>query len=380
MSNDENDYLKIKLQKEAIEAKEKEAYYKEVCNTLDTDERLLNYFKDFDEQSVKEFKEFYAHQKVSWRFAQYNQTEFKAKLDERFHDYCVSSLKNIQYIKLFHAMASWMNEEVVFDGIQICWDWHQWHAKPLSCPHLPPIEKHEVQCYIDFLNQVGDDFAIDDNYIHLSPDNFFETDEAKGADRWIGQDEELMYGSWFKYYDKCYGTEYYKLKPGLRVNKENKYIYRTHEEEAKQNPIDPNAVHAPYLHFYTEKENFIRLFEDSEFKHLYRAHAAQTEQNNFAEEIDMEIIHLCDAEEIIPIESNDDWRQGVKIACEKYHRETAILLMWDVYEEYLVFKPIKDGLKDWERDSDTYDELREQVANRILTGRRLMGEPEDFNF
>ena len=49
MSNDENDYLKIKLQNDAIEAKEKEAYFKEVTNTLNTDERLLNYFKDFDE-------------------------------------------------------------------------------------------------------------------------------------------------------------------------------------------------------------------------------------------------------------------------------------------------------------------------------------------
>ncbi len=54
--------------------------------------------------------------------------------------------------------------------------------------------------------------------------------------------------------------------------------------------------------------------------------------------------------------------------------------MWDVYEEYLIFKPIKDGFEDWERDSDTYDGMRDQMANRILKGRRLHGEPEDFNF
>lgn len=381
MSNDENDYLKARLQKNAIDAVNKDAYFKEVYHVLNTDERLQNYFKDFDEQSVKEFKEYYAHRKVSWRFAEYNLTEFKAKLDGRFHEYCVDSLKNIQLKKLFHAIASWVSEEVTFEGIEIRWDWYQWIAKPFSCPYLPPIEKHEVECYIDFLNEVGYDFSISDSYIHLSPDNFLETEEVKGADRWDGDvDEEISYGSWFKYYDKCYDTEYYKLKPGTRINKENKYELHAYEEQRMKYPIDPNIVHAPYLDFYDEKENFVRLFEDSEFKHLYRAHEAQTAQNRFAEEIDMEIIHLSDAAEIIPIESNDDWREGVRIACEKYHRDTAILLMWDVYEEYLIFKPMKDGFKDWERDSDTYDGMRDQMANRILKGRRLHGEPEDFNF
>ena len=119
MSNEENDYLKVKLQKDALEAKEKEVYFKEVYHTLDTDKRLLKYFENFDEQSVKEFKEYYAHHKVSWRFATYNQTEFKERLDERFHKYCVEALINIQYKKLFNTIASWMNEEVVFDDIRM---------------------------------------------------------------------------------------------------------------------------------------------------------------------------------------------------------------------------------------------------------------------
>ena len=379
MNNDENDYLKVKLHKEATIAKEKEAYFKEVTNTLDTDERLLDYFKDFDEQSVKEFKEYYAHRKVHWRFAEYNLTEFKARLDERFHKYCVDGLINIQLKKLFNTMASWMSEEVVFDGIEICWDWRQWLTKPLSCPFLPPIEKHEVQCYIDFLNEVGYDFSVADNYINLSPEDFFETDEEKGADRWIGDDAEYTYGSWFKYYDKCYDTEYFKLKPGTRVKKENVYELCAYKAAGMLKPIDPNFVQAPYLSIYEEKENFIRLFEDSDFKHLYRANAAQKEQYSFAEEIDMDLIYLSKAAETVPIESNDDWRKGVKIACEKYHRETAMLLMWDVYEEYLIFKPISGGFKEWEGE-DTSQAHREQVANRILTGRRLMGEPENFNF
>ncbi len=381
MSNDENDYLKIKLQNDAIEAKEKDAYFKEVTNTLNTDERLLNYFKDFDEKSVQEFKEFYAHRKVSWRFNKYSQTEFKASLDERFHGYCVTALKNIQYKKLFHAMSSWMSEEETFDGIVISWDWYEWIAKPLSCPFLPPIEKHEVQCYIDFLNQVGYDFSVEDTYLNLSPDDFFETDQEKGEDRWKGDDEDddYKYCSWFQFYDKCYDTEHFKLKRGTRSKKENRYVLRAYEEQSKQNPIDPNIVHAPYINIYEEKENFIRIFEDSEFKHLYRAHAAQMEQFSFTEEIDMEIIHLSEADEIIPIESNDDWRKGVKIACEKYHRETTNLLIWDVYEEYLIFKTIKDGFKEWESEN-TAEAHRQEAANRILTGRRLMGEPEDFNF
>ncbi len=380
MSNDENDYLKVKLQNDAIEAKEKDAYFKEVTNTLNTDERLLNYFKDFDEKSVQEFKEFYAHRKVSWRFNKYSQTEFKASLDERFHGSCVTALKNIQYKKLFHDMSSWMSEEVVFDGIQICWDWRQWSNKPLSCPHIPPIEKHEVQCYIDFLSQVGYDFSVEDDYINMSPNNFLEEDDKKGADRWKDDDDDDRYGSWFQYYDKCYGTEYYKLKPGTRVKKENRYLDCAYEEQIKENRIEPNIVQTPNLYLYKERENFIHLFEDSEFKHLFRAHAAQMEQFSFSEEIDMELIHLSEAEEIIPIESNEDWRKGVKNACEKYHRETAILLIWDVYEEYLIFKTIKDGFKDWESDSTTYEELKENFANKILTGRRLMGEPENFNF
>ena len=379
---DENIHSNNFLNIQADLARQKDIYSKQVLHTLNTDERFINYFKDYDETSVQNFKDYYINQRTHWHFNAEGLKEYKDKQNERFYEYAISALKHIQFKKLFHVMASWMNKECNFDDIEVSVDWDKWCKKPFSCPYISPIQLHEVQCYKDFLNQLEDDFSFTNQmYINVSPFNFVE--HTSGRARWEGEDkfdQENYYGRWFTFFDQRYGTAFYKLKPGTRVTNEYKYIWHYHQTQRDNAPkVTPPAI-LPTISIYSDKDEFVNLFEDKDFKELYKAHKRWNDELNFASEVDMQIIYLSEAKEIIPIEYHDDWREGIKIACEHYHRNKTIQILEDVFDEYQILRDMEGGFDEWEEDKYPSFTTREEHISNILNGRRLMGEPEDLNF
>ena len=376
---DENNHSKAYLNKQAEIARQKDNYSKQVLHTLNTDERFINYFKDYEETSVQNFKDYYINQRTHWHFNADELKKYKDKQNERFYKYAIDALKHIQFKKLFHVMASWMNKECNFDGIELSIDWNKWCKMPFSCPYIPPIQLHEVECYKDFLNQLEDDFSFTHQmYINVSPFDFVEDDSGKK--NWEGKDDpEGYYGRWFTFFDQRYGTAFYKLKPGTRVTNEYKYIWHHHKTQREIAPIT-YPPELPAIYMYRDKDEFVNLFEDRDFKELYKAHKRWNDEVNFASEVDMEIIYLSEAKEIVPVEYHDDWREGLKIACEQYNRNKTIQILEDVFDEYQILRDMEGGFEEWEADKHPSYTTREEHISNILSGRRLMGEPEDLNF
>jgi hypothetical protein len=379
--DENNNHSKDFLNSQANVAKQKDIYSKEVLNTLNTEERFVNYFNQFEDSSVKLFKNLYVQYRTNWHFNPYNKIDFKNRINQRFYKLAITALKNIQLKKLFNVMSSWMNKECNFPDIEVSIDWEKWCKKPLSCPHIEPIQLHEIECYKDFINQLEDTFFFAHMYINLSPMSFVEDKELKGS-RWEGEyGQEEYYGRWFTFFDQRYGTSYFKLKPGTRVTNEYKYIWhyqKTIQENAPQ--ITPPEI-LPTISIYSNKDEFVNLFEDKEFKQLYKAYSRWKDELRFAEDIDMDIIYLCEAKEIIPIEDNDDWREGISIASDKYCRNKTIQILEDVFDEYLILRTIDEGFDEWEESHNmaTFTTHDEHIK-KIFNGRKLMGEPEDLNF
>ena len=213
--------------------------------------------------------------------------------------------------------------------------------------------------------------------------DFYES-ESSNDSRWEGEnidDTENYYGRWFTFYDQYYGTAEFKLKPGTRINNEYKYIRHYHQTLRDNEPVITPPVFLPHLSIYKDKDEFVNLFEDKEFKLLYKAHKRQMGGYEFAENIDMDIIYLSEAKEVIPVEDHDDWREGLKIACEQYHRTKTIQILEDVFDEYRILCDMEGGFEEWEGTPELpmFSDHDEYIS-KIFKGRKLMGEPEDLNF
>ncbi len=381
MALDENDYLKNQLKKDIVEAKEKEAYYLQVLHELNTEERYAHFLKPFPRERVEEFKKDYARQRVYWHFNKNSHSAFRDRLDNRYFEYCQIALKRIQDRKLFNAISLWASKQLDVAGIEVSYDWGYWTRNPINCPHISPISKEDIEVYIQFLQQADFDFSVTDNHYSVDLFSFEDTEQEFGALRWEGElADDSFFGPWFRFYDHYYNTRFYKDLPGTRMNEEQRYIWIYRDWKNAQAPKSVTQEAKPKIFYHSEKEKLFELFEDKETKELYRSYKEMHEGFWFADSIEMDAIYLTEAKELIPIEYHDDWREGVKIACEKYHREMTIYLIWGVYQEYKNKLAANDSFEDWGVKPSYYFKIREEAVFEMIEGRKLVGEPANLDF
>ena len=101
------------------------------------------------------------------------------------------------------------------------------------------------------------------------------------------------------------------------------------------------------------------------------------------EEIDDTIYKMYNYYENFQMIGGHQWRDAILISEQKYRLKTIHSLIDEVYEEYKLLNKLgisrskskKEMLKDWE-----VDDLVTIRRKQILEGRKILGEPEDFNF
>src|SRR5664279_2170094 len=94
-----NNYYTTQVTKQ----KWKEEFYIKTVNQLKTEERFVNYFKQFDPTSVESYITSYATRKTQWFEAATDLRNWeKRKSKERMKD-CFSAFIDIQQRKLFNA-------------------------------------------------------------------------------------------------------------------------------------------------------------------------------------------------------------------------------------------------------------------------------------
>jgi hypothetical protein len=290
-------------------------------------------------------------------------------------------LKNIQERKLFNAISLWASKQKDYEGIEVSFDWGYWSNNPINCPHISQITKEEIELYIQFILQLDFEVTITRDFFSVDIFSFEESENVFGALRWDGEKaEEYHYGPWFRFYDDYHHTHFYKDLPATRINEEQKYISIYRDWKNAQNPKPPMPASKPFISYFNEKDKFFELFEDNETKQLYKSYKKMMETYSFSGDIDMQVIYLTEAKELVPIEYNNDWREAVRIACEKYHRDMTIYLIWGVYAEYKNKLATNDSFEDWGVKPSYYTKVRDEAVFEMIEGRKLCGEPANLDF
>lgn len=367
----------------SIEREEKiERIKQETEQDLRTNPKYKAFFSKYRKDSVESFISSYALEKAH----ALTHGEFYVKKEEdialKYKNLASECLWEIQYKKLFDLQCRWRAEQEEIKEVESTLDFDYWFAAIKKCPFLPPITEDEVDLYISYL-------ISDDVYDHWLYQNWNNYDEIRESYNNYDPDNCDPIPPWYEFYDTRMGTGAMLILPDTRGEKEQFYedIWREkvfekklEETAAKQAQQD----NRPYLSRWGEdQETFIRKFEDPYVYRCCLALQQQLEKNDNKLQVDVALITLDEADEIVPIEGDPDWREAIIRAAKKYNCRQIVNALPAAYTEYNMRLSAGIAFEESEKELEEQKEALSWVndfKSQILTGRKLNGEPEDFNF
>ncbi|MEI8203566.1 MAG: hypothetical protein WCH34_11170 [Bacteroidota bacterium] len=132
-------------------------------------------------------------------------------------------------------------------------------------------------------------------------------------------------------------------------------------------------------------ESFIKENESKEFQQFWEAKKRWYNKNEKNEWPLVYIEYLEDIpEQYFAIEPAKDWRIAVQATWERYKRNKVIELLPYAHEQYLEHKGEKWNYEGREEHFSAFKDdekgIQNTIRKHILEGRKLKGEPLDFNF
>lgn len=391
--------------------------YQDCITELKTAERFVNYFKSYNDQSVKNFIEFYAGQKANWYSGVDLLYRHQLSKKNKWRWKALGMLKEIFIKKLFDLKCRWVAGEMDLEGIEVSPDFEKWACDPASCTAVEPITGEEFSCYMSFVeaqdDQDGRQYDDEDRGTCDSALNFYHDYRSL----FVGSHERLI-PEWFHYYDRRFGTAPLLGLPVKRTDLEADYndtwcteIYaktltpeqlktwshssRKQRKELRENPEKNKAHIEEQNRIYQERKKetnyshmsiydremmkeLVALTEPPEVSKLYKASELWKKRRQGGEEIECTLIYMEEAKEYIPIEGDDDYREAIKKAFADYARRMKMETLPMLFEQYC--ECIQRGKPfDWSTGGDkklSGNDLRD----RIIAARKCKGEPENLDF
>ena len=365
------------------------------------------YFSKYETLSVENFMLGYAERKayLAERYDSY--VNRKREVDLELKKEAEDNFSLIKQKKLFNMQLEWRAENMDIEGIKVGRDFIFWGRNINECYFLPKITKEEVQTLKNYIYssyyrpyKSGIKMLAQDYFMIITLEMLDETD----------------FLNFYSFYDKKMKTGGLLLLQDIRGNKEDVYRSASREEEAikfekvkeeyKKNPPPTPPPKAPKLN--NHKFNYVNIFAN-EFEtdpHILELFRLKKKQNVFERDrndideyeeddiyndenicddyIDRMIWEIRDFNDKVPLTKCKQWRGAIKFCAEEYKRKKVLEFLDEVYQEYLLLEEtgIYKGrskeqlLEAFEKDDYMHMNDREQ----ILRGRKLLGEPENFDF
>ncbi len=346
---------------------------------MDANPRYTAFFEGYETSSVKSFKFIYAYRKT--KALLYGQ-HYKDEQDDNetmFTEMAEDKLWEIQQRKLFDLQIRWRAELIKIPEIEVTEDFKEWSEKIEICPFISPISQDEFNLYMSFIGNSSMK-EIDSRWYKWQEYEDFKQ-QYVNID---GEEYEEEIPAWYEYYEMKTGLGSLYMLEDIRGKKEEFYCNLRREEwrrkdelRNKDKPV-PEPDNRPYLSNEDGKIiEFMNRFEDAKTIGLMTARMKNEEvQDN--REFNEAIETLRYTDEKVPVEFNEDWRQGVIEAANNYIKNKLLAELPKAYQRY-VFR-INNGLGFTPKEVDHSLDFNKLYKEMILRGRELNGEPRDFNF
>ncbi len=380
---------------------------------LKTEPAYLNYYKDFDPESVETFIVEYAKTKHS-RFKdepyykpkyEYNQTRFMHLAD----DYIDQILQK----KLFNLQCQWRACLIELPLIDICADFDYWEKNIRSCPFLPLITQEDIDLCIRFLHEELDNSNNDyEEKIWQDYDKFknqLHIDEY--GEKLGGYHSSADLPDLYLFFDTFQGTTGLLDLPNIRGKKEARFIdegwrivYEQEIADAKadgtykeaQKPSLDEAgnvipeVYIPNLYVHNA-DNFVEAVEDERTKEVFKYYEySRTGLFSLTYDgLNDDLKLLKEFDEPIAVEAADDWREAIRVATFRFKQRKAAEMLPYAYDTYLLeFDEDEDAQSIVARRLATHQYNNEyklynyllRTKSRFLDGREALTGKRDFNY
>ena len=386
-------------QTEGEKAIQQEKLYEEIYQSLRNDKKILDYYKNYNPDSVDRFLKDYAKEKINILEWGPSQVEIQERQDLEFSDAAFECLKQIQQKKLFDLQCQWRAELITLEGVETTDDFGVMAEDILNCKLIPPVSEAELDMFINFLNN--------EEFLGLlsMPDSIwqlyiaFKKDYEGEPFLFIGMPE------WYSYHNLCTGNTKYLILPDIRGDKEHHYMgladnkrnpvataavkskkVSKKKDIAKAEPVKEIPVMKPRINYYTPGylSWFVHEFEDKKTAREFKnAGGEMNEEDEDEDKFDYgkvdEIVNDLSADgKIRAVEANYNWALGLQEILHKYQileRKEAIS---PAYEQYCMY--IENGISFESKVKEFTLTMQQSRRAQILEGRKIAGEPEDFNF
>jgi hypothetical protein len=393
----------------------REKLKQKIIKELDDDRRLDSFFNEFRADTIQPFKEQYAFTKANLLLNGEVYIQNKQNRDLHFHKEAEEILWHIQQKKLFDIQCLWRAERIKLEGVDIIEDFNYWSVDIKRCPFLPPITVQEMELLMQYVQS----HSYDEPLFSI----FSWQDYNTYKEEHLGEHESLSMPEWYHYYNMHRGTESLLLLPDIRGEKEEGYqnnglkdimdkkeVPFTDREdrskpktkakkvEEKYDMYDPPPYVSPEIIGMGDTRpwinndwkkgwgEFINLFENSELKKVHEARIRLSENN--LERFDYwELEDAFDtlrlSVENYAMEPYFAWKDGIIRLAQKFKKDKIAEALPLVFEQYL-FK-VENNIVPFINRQETQDIKRAKASANdhkrwILRGRKLQGEPMNFDF
>ena len=365
---------------------------------LKTEAVYLNYYKDFDPESIETFIVEYAKTKHSRFKAEPHYKPIYEYYQTRFMHLADDYIDRILQKKLFNLQCQWRADLIELPLIDICADFDYWEDNIRSCPFLPLITQEDIDLCIRFLHEELD-----------NSNNDYEDKIWQGYDKFKNQLHIDEYGEALDgYYSSAYLPDLYLFfdtfqgttglfdLPNIRGKKEKPFVYKGSEIEYLQRIEDAKAagtykedkkpsldeagnaladVYIPHLYAHNA-DRFVEAVEDERTKEVFKyyEHSREGLFSLAYDGLDDDIKLLKEFDEPIAIEAADDWREAIRQATFRFKQRKAAEMLPYAYDTYLLeFNEEEDAQSIVARRLATH-----QYSNRYRSYDRLLGTKNEF--
>ena len=377
---------------------------------LKTKQEYLDYYNQFDPESIDTFIDAYApiklqmHQNKSGN--KYGTEWYKGRFLELADKYIDIILQK----KLFNLQCEWRAGLIDLPMVSISRDFDYWSRHIRACPFIPLVTPEEVDLCKSFLEQEYDFYAdapmIGNKWQDYETFKYYESEDGDSDEAERGEYSGLFTSNlpaFYAYFDTYQNTSSLINLPDVRGDKEDTYINLAyHIERIEKEKLEENTpkvempgetvvreLSKPTLHSGSQYiKTFVDAVENPESK---EAHEYYYDNYHLDRDYEFEecFFYLRDFKEPFPIEAHEDWREAIQLMLQRQTQLRAADLLPYVYETYLMefdephnFKKIMaDKIARHKYDTDdSLLNLIEHYKRLILKGRKALREEENFDY
>ena len=374
---------------------------------------IKDYYCGCEPSSVEDMVKWYALLRINYTKSAAYYTSRAEEIQLGYFPEAEQFLKHIQYKKLLNLECLWRAGQKKLKGIDTSYDFRLWYYDIFNCPFLQPINQEEVDLMMRFLDETpvelqNSENGIDDydwgNYVYLKM-TYADVHGLELEEFYQTYALAMMWDNgippWYDFYDTYMGTEKILMLEDVKFPKELYYIrlYAQHQREKKDKiaKAEGKTPEAPqnrperlvYIGLDDEysselaTDDLVAEFETLENKKLWECYKLVEKYGvGYDEGLQEEVQEVFDImkslDEKISLEEHEDWRQGLIISYRKYKFRKTAETIPAAYADYLM--RIETGVGFAPPDNLAQYSYKDTVNQEILEGRRLAGEPMDFNF